>query len=64
MSTLVKITLKNGSYLYLLESNFGLFDLKIDVLTLMMICRPNHENNIRNGVSSEKYMKKRHYTCS
>ena len=62
MSTVVKITFKNVSYLYLLESNFGSFDLEIDVLTLKMIW--NHENNTRNGFSSQKYMKKRYYTCS
>ena len=56
MFTVVKITLKNGSFLYLLESNFGSFDLEIDVLTLKMIW--NHENNTRNGFSSQKYMKK------
>ena len=35
MSTVVKITLKNATYLYLLESYFFSFDL--DVLTLKMI---------------------------
>ena len=48
--------IKKGSYLYLLESNFGSFDPEIDVLTLKMTW--NHENNTRNGFSSQKYMKK------
>ena len=56
MSTVVKITLKNGSYLYLMESHFYSFDLEIDVLTLKMIW--NHGNNARNGFSSQKYTEK------
>ena len=56
MSTVVKITLKNGSYFYLLESYFCSFDLEIDVLTLKLTW--NHENNTRNGFSSQKYTKR------
>ena len=36
MSTVVKITLKNGFYFYLFESYFCSFDLENDVLTLKM----------------------------
>ena len=56
MSTVVKITLKNGSYLYLLDSHFGSFDLEIDVLTLKMSW--NHENNTINGFSESKVHEK------
>ena len=38
------------------------FDLKIDVLTFKMTLK--HENNIKNGFSSQKYTKKRYYTFS
>ena len=48
--------IKIGSYLYLLESHYGSFDLEIDVLTLKMIW--NHGNNTRNGFSSQKYTEK------
>ena len=54
MSTLVKITLKKGSYLYLLGSHFGSFD--VDVLTLKMT--RNHENNTINGFSKSKVHEK------
>ena len=56
MSTVVKITLSNGSYLYLLDSHFGSFDLQIDVLTLKMIW--NHENNTINRFSESKVHEK------
>ena len=56
MSTVVKITLKNGSYLYLLNSHFRSFDLEIDVLTLKMTW--NHENNTINGFSKSKVHEK------
>ena len=56
MSTVLKITLKNGSYLYLLDSHFGSFDLEIDVLTLKMTW--NHENNNINGFSKSKVYEK------
>ena len=62
MSTVVKITLENESYFYLLESYFCSFNLEIDVLTLKLTW--NHENNTRNGFSSQKYTKKSYYTCS
>ena len=39
----VKITLRIGSYLNLLKSNFGSFDLEIDVLTLKVTW--NHEKS-------------------
>ena len=54
MSTVVKITLRIGSYLNLLQSNFGSFDLEIDVLTLKVTW--NHEKS--------KVHEKRYYTCS
>ena len=56
MSTVVKMTLKNVFYLYLLESNFGSFDLEIDVLTLKMTW--NHENNTTNRFSKSKVYEK------
>ena len=56
MSTVVKITLKNGSHLYLLGSHFGSHDPEIDALTLKMTW--NHENNTINGFSKSKVHEK------
>ena len=43
------------------KSYSRLLDLEVDLLTLKMAL--NHENNIKNGFSSQNYTRKRYYTC-